>query len=56
VSRLRGLVGKLIDEVETADLINSAIFGGRGKLILGDPVRGEPTFWSIYPRVNSGSK
>lgn len=42
VSRLRGLVGKLIDEVETADLINSAIFGGRGKLILGDPVRGEP--------------
>jgi hypothetical protein len=42
VSRLQELVGKQIDELETADLINSAVFGSRGKLTRGDPNRGEP--------------
>ena len=41
MSRIRELL-KQIDELMIGDLINSALFGGRGELTLGKPGRGEP--------------
>jgi len=42
VFRVRELVEKLLDELETADLVTSAVFGSRVKLTRGDPQRGQP--------------